>query len=122
MFPSLAIPPSVREVLRQYREVFCRDEGVDWVSWYITGLLVSPNNTLQGIYDLPVFPDREQRPSRRAMHEAVFEAGGEPDRLAQQHRQYIAADYRGKGRVVMSLDWTYAHHARGAKLSGVKKG
>jgi len=121
MFPILAIPPSVSEVLNQYREVFCRDEGFDWVSRYITGLLVSPNKTLQGIYALQVFPDRERSPSRRAMHEAVFEAGWDVDRLAHQHRQIIAPDYRGSGRVVISLDWTYAHHERGPKISGVKK-
>jgi hypothetical protein len=122
MFPILEIPPTVNDMLMQYRDVFCRDEGFEWVSRYITGLLVSPNKTLQGIYDLQVFPDREQPPSRRAMHAAVFEAGWEVDRLAQQHRRIIALDYEGHGRVVISLDWTYAHHDRGPKIYGVKKG
>jgi hypothetical protein len=40
----------------------------------VTGLLGSSNKTLQGIYADQVWP--EQKPSRRAMHEAVFEAGG----------------------------------------------
>ena len=122
MFPILEIPSTVNQVLSQYRDVFCRDEGFEWVSRYITGLLVSPNKTLQGIYDLQVFPDREQPPSRRAMHEAIFEAGWDADQLMRQHRQSIAADYRRPGRVVISLDWTYAHHDRGSKIYGVKKG
>jgi hypothetical protein len=121
MFPILEIPAIVSEVFNQYRDVFCRDEGFDWVSRYVTGLLVSPNKTLQGIYDLQVFPEREQPPSRRAMHEAVFEAGWDADRLLQQHRQVIAPDYRGNGRVVVSLDWTYAHHERGPRIYGVKQ-
>ena len=83
---------------------------------------MSPNKTLQGIYALQVFPEREHPPSRRAMHEAVFEAGWDSDRLARQHRQVIASDDRGRGRVVLSLDWTFAHHARGARMYGVKKG
>jgi hypothetical protein len=122
MLPILGIPPSVNEVFSQYRDVFCRDEGFAWVSRYVTGLLVSPNKTLQGIYDLQVFPDREQPPSRRAMHEAVFEAGWDVDRLAQHHRQVLARDYQGKGRMVISLDWTYAHHERGPHMYGVKPG
>lgn len=121
MLPILGIPPTINEFLRQYRDIFCRDEGFEWVSRYVTGLLVSPNKTLQGIYELQVFPDREQPPSRRAMHEAVFEAGWNPARLAHQHRQIIASDYRGSGRIVISLDWTYAHHERGPKIYGVKK-
>jgi hypothetical protein len=94
MFPILEVPPVVSTLLSQYREVFCREAGFEWVSRYVTGLLVSPNKTLQGIYDLQVFPDCEQPPSRRAMHEAVFEAGWDCDLLTQQHRQLIAPDYR----------------------------
>ena len=122
MFPIIEIPSVVSDVFNQYRDVFCRAEGFDWVSRYVTGLLMSPNKTLQGIYDLQVFPDREQPPSRRAMHEAVFEAGWDSALLAQQHRQGIARDYRGHGRVVISLDWTFAHHDRGPQIYAVKKG
>lgn len=122
MFPILEIPASVSCVFDQYRNAFCREEGFDWVSRYVTGLLMSPNKTLQGIYDLQVFPDREQPPGRRAMHGAVFEAGWDSDLLTQQHRQNIASDYRSPGRVVISLDWTYAHHERGPTIYGVKKG
>jgi hypothetical protein len=122
MFPIIEIPSVVSDVLTQYRGVFCRAEGFDWVSRYVTGLLVSPNKTLQGIYDLQVFPEHPHPPSRRAMHEAVFEAGWDSDLLARQHRQVIAPDYRGRGRTVISLDWTFAHHERGPKIYAVKKG
>jgi hypothetical protein len=37
------------------------------------------------------------------------------------HRAVIAGAHRGCGREVISLDWTYAHHERGAKIWGVKK-
>lgn len=56
------------------------------------------------------------------MHEAVFEAGWDFERLVQQHRQLIAPDYRGRGRGVISLDWTYTHHERGPAIYGIKKG
>jgi hypothetical protein len=59
--------------------------------------------------------------SRRAMHEAVFEAGGAADALMPHHRAVIAEAHRGCGREVISLDWTYAHHERGPKIWGVKK-
>src|SRR4030095_14748518 len=90
------------------------------ISRYVTGLILSPNKTLQGIYDLQVWGE-EQSPSRRAMHEAVFEAGGAADSLMPQHRKVIAPDHRGRGKEVLSLDWTYAHHERGPKIWGVKK-
>jgi hypothetical protein len=122
MFPIIEIPAVVSDVCKQDREVFCRAEGVEWVSRDVTGLLVSPKKTGQGIYDLQVFPDRDQPPSRRARHEAVFEAGWDCERLAQEHRQVLAPDYRGGGRVVVSRDWMYAHHERGFKIYGVKKG
>ncbi len=120
MFPIIKIPPAIQTFFSQYRDVFCRSAGFEWVSRYITGLLVSPNKTVQGIYDLQVFPGDDQPPSRRAMHAAVFEAGWDSEVFIRRHRQVIAPDYRGHGRVVISLDWTYAHHARGAAIYGVK--
>jgi len=54
------------------------------------------------------------------MHEAVFEAGWDAEKLMPCHRAVIAPAYRGHGRVVLSLDWTYAHHERGPKIWGVK--
>ena len=62
-----------------YRDVFCRDEGFGHVSRYVTGLIISPNKTLQGIYDLQVWDGK--RPSRRSMHGSVFESGWGSDAL-----------------------------------------
>jgi hypothetical protein len=86
----------------------------------VTGLLLRPNKTLQGIYDLQVWEPGAPH-SRRAMHAAVFEAGWEAERLMPRHRAVIANAHRGGGREVISLDWTYAHHERGLKIWGVKK-
>ena len=122
MFPILESPPITSDVLNQYQDVLCRDADFEWVSRYVTGLLVRPNKTVQGIYDLQVFPEREQPPSRGAMHEAIVEAGWDAERLTQRHRQPLASDSRGKGRVVISLDWTFAHPDRGPTIDAVKKG
>jgi hypothetical protein len=121
MFPIISPPDSVQAFMAQDRDVFCRDEGFEWVSRYVTGLLISPNKPVQGMYDLQVFPEDKPRPGRRAMHEAVFEAGWDDEQLIARHRAVIAPAYRGRGRAVMSLDWTYAHHERGDHIHGVKR-
>jgi hypothetical protein len=120
MVPLVTIPDTIRTGLAPYREVFCRDEGFDHISRYVTGLLLSPNKTLQGIYDLQVW-SKEPAPSRRTMHAAVFEAGWHTEALMPRHRAVIADEYRGQGRAVLSLDWTYAHHERGPQIWGVKR-
>ncbi len=73
------------------------------------------------MYDLFVFPEMKQKPSRRAMQQAVFETGWSSEELMAQHRQVIAPDYQG-GRVVISFDWTSGHHEHGDHIYGVKKG
>jgi hypothetical protein len=105
--------------MSNYRDVFCRDEGFDHVSRYVTGLIISPNKTLQGIYDLQVWDGK--RPSRRSMHESVFETGWGSDRLIQQHRAVVAPDHRGRGREVIIVDWTFSHHDRGPEIYGNKR-
>lgn len=80
---------------------------------------MSPNKTLQGIYDLQVWDGKT--PSRRAMHAGVFEAGWDDDALMQRHRREIAGDYRRHSRAVIALDWTLAHHERGPKIYGVRR-
>ena len=120
MLPIIGVPETIRQGLAPYRPLFCREEGFEHVSRYVTGLMLSPNKTLQGIDDLQVWGTDEQ-PSRRAMHEAVFEAGWDADALLPLHRQVVAPAHRGRGREVLSLDWTYAHHDRGPKIWGVKK-
>src|SRR3954471_10586908 len=73
MLPMVEVPETVRKGLRPYRDLFRRSEGFEYVSRYVTGLLVSPNKTSQGIYAQQVWDG--DKPGQRAMHEAVFEAG-----------------------------------------------
>jgi hypothetical protein len=120
MVPLVGVPETIRRGLAPYREVFCRAEGFEHISRYVTGLILSPNKTLQGIYDRQVWEPGVSH-SRRAMHEAVFEAGWAADALLPHHRALIAGAHRGCGREVISLDWTYAHHERGPKIWGVQK-
>jgi hypothetical protein len=61
------------------------------------------------------------QPSRRAMHTAVFEAGWDVEGLMPRHREVVAPEHRGRGREVICVDWTYAHHDRGPHIWGVKK-
>ena len=39
----------------------------------------------------------------------------------RRRRAVVAADHRGCGREVISLDWTQAHHERGPQIYGVKE-
>jgi hypothetical protein len=105
--------------MRPYRDLFRRSEGVEHVSRYVTGLLVSPDKTSQGIYAAQVWEDGG--PSYRAMHEAVFEAGWNAEELLPRPRRLIAPEHRKRGREVISLDWTLVHHDRGPHIYGVTK-
>jgi hypothetical protein len=91
MLPIVEVPESVRCSMARYRSVFCRQEGFNHVCRYVTGLVVSPNKTLQGIYDLQVWEG--EKPSRRAMHQAVFEADWDADQLMREHRAGIRGDH-----------------------------
>jgi hypothetical protein len=84
----------------------------------VTRFLRSPKKTLQGLYDVQVWAS-ERAPSRRAMHAAVVEAGWAAEALMPHHRAVIAREHRGRGRAVVSLDWTYVHHERGPQLWGI---
>src|SRR5262245_14482189 len=119
MLPMVGVPATVRKGLRPYRDLFRRAEGFEYVSRYVTGLLVSPNKTLQGIYATQVWEGK--KPSRRAMHEAVFEAEWKAEELLPRHRALIAPEHRNRGREVISLDWTLVHHERGPHIYGVTK-
>jgi hypothetical protein len=59
--------------------------------------------------------------SRRAMHESVFESGWSREDLMPLHRQNVASHYRGRGRAVISLDWTLASHPYSEKIYGAKE-
>jgi len=119
MLPITRVPETIANGMAKFRSIFCREVGFDHVSRYVTGLILSPNKTLQGIYDLQVW--EQHTPSRRAMHAGVFEAGWDDDALMQRHRAEIAPEYRGCGRTVVALDWTLVHHERGPKISAVRR-
>jgi hypothetical protein len=74
MLPLAGVPPTIAAGMKKYREVFCRDEGLNHVSRYVSGLVLCKNKTLQGIYAQQVRPEGEEF-TRRAMHAGVFEAG-----------------------------------------------
>lgn len=117
MLPLVGVPQSLAQQLAGYRDIFCREEGFEHVSRYLSGLLLSPNKTLQGIYGQQVW-ESGKGASRRAMHAAVFEAGWDCQALMQRHRQVVSAEHQGQGPEVISLDWTLAHHERGPAIFG----
>jgi len=119
MLPMVGVPETIRKGLRPYRDLFRRAEGVEHVSRYVTGVIVSPNKTLQGIDAQQVW--EADKPTRRTMQEAVFEAGGDAEELLPRHRTLIAPEHRGRGREVISLDWTLVHHERGPHIYGITK-
>jgi hypothetical protein len=119
MLPIIRVPEILAKGMESFRKIFCRAEGFEHICRFITGLILSPNKTLQGIYDLQMWEG--EAPSRRAMHEAVFESGWDSAAVIQQHRGEMAQAYQGRGRQVISLDWTLAHHARGPKIHAVTK-
>ncbi len=121
MFPIVGLPDSIKDFLLPYRDVFCRDEGFEWFWRYELGLLVSPNKTVQGIYDAQSWPEGVDSPSRRAMHNSLFESDLSSDALIARHRKLISSYYRSSGRSLLSLDWTFANHAFGPKIFGNKK-
>lgn len=114
MLPITRVPETIAQGMAKFRSIFCREEGFEHVSRSVTGLVVSPHKTLQGIYDLQVWDGKT--PSRRAMHAGVFEAGWDDDALMQRHRGELAGDDRRPSRAVIALAWTLAHHERGPKL------
>ena len=104
--------------MAHYRSLFCRAAGLEHVSRYVPGLILSPHKTLPGIYAWHVWADGTH-PRRRAMHEAVLEAAWDADALMPCHRALVAAAHRGRGRAGIRLDGTYAHQDRGLHIWGV---
>ena len=119
MLPFVAVPSTIAKRFAEYRTLFCRAAGFEQVSRYITGLLLSENKTLQGI--AAQWAEREEVGGRRAMHAAVFEAGWNSAALMPHHRRVIAKDHRGRGREVISLDWTLSPHEWGKHIFGAKR-
>ena len=119
MLPIVDIPKIVRESMKSHRKIFCREEGFGHIQGYVSGLLLSPNKTLQGIYGQLVC-SKGKKASRRAMHEAVFEAGWDVEELMKSHRKEISKKHKGKRRGIISIDWTLAHHDYSEKIYGAK--
>jgi hypothetical protein len=119
MVPFVGVPATISKGMNAYRKVFFRDAGFEHVSRYISGLLLSENKTLQGIYAQQVYGQGQV--SRRAMHAAVFEAGWDSQELMQQHRASVGKQHQGRGREIISLDWTLSHHEDGFNIYGVKR-
>ena len=69
-------------------------------------MIISPNKTLTGIYDAQVW--EADKPSSRAMHAGVFEANWSSYELMKKHREIMAEKYKGKRKMVISIDWTQA--------------
>ncbi|MDJ0719623.1 MAG: hypothetical protein QNJ54_36270 [Prochloraceae cyanobacterium] len=84
-------PPTIAAIFSKYRDIFCRQEGFDHVSRYITGLLLSPNKTLEGIHSQQIWSGGKEV-KRRAMHAAVFEASWKSEELMPRHREVVARD------------------------------
>lgn len=114
LMPIVEVPETIARGMEEYREIFFRDEGFEHISRYVSGLILSPNKTMAGIYDQQVWEG--YKPSERAMHAAVFEANWSSEELMGRHREIIGLQHQGKGREVISLDWTLAHHERGPKI------
>jgi hypothetical protein len=114
------VPQTIAKGMNAYREVFFREQGFEHVKRYVSGLLLSENKTLQGIYAQQVYLEGGQT-TRRAMHAAVFESGWHYQELMQQHRKSLSKQHQGQGREVISLDWTLSHHEDGLSIFGVKR-
>jgi hypothetical protein len=97
MFPLVGVPETRAKGMNAYRGVFCRQAGFEHVSRYISGLLLSENKTVQGIYAQQVYGEGEGV-TRRAMHAAVFEAGWDSQELMTEHRHTSGQTAPGEGQ------------------------
>ncbi|ELS05617.1 hypothetical protein Xen7305DRAFT_00053650 [Xenococcus sp. PCC 7305] len=120
MIPLVGVPKSIAESLEKYRELFPRAKGFETVSRFITGLILSPNKTLEGIHSQQLWEEGKAI-KRRAMHHGVFEARWKSEEIMPKHREIIASEHQDRGQEVISLDWTLTHHEKGEKIYGVKK-
>jgi SRSO17 transposase len=93
MIPLVGVPQTIAKQMSSYREVFFRAEGFEHISRYVSGLILSENKTLQGIYAQQVYPQTEGA-SRRAIHSAVFEAGWSSEQLMTRLRQIVEQQHR----------------------------
>jgi len=74
MLPLVGVPATVAAFLSKYRDLFCRQEGFEHVSRYITGLLLSENKT-EGEYPLPTNLARRKRGKEKSDARSCIWAG-----------------------------------------------
>ena len=95
MKPLVGVPKSIAQSLEKYRELFPREKGFETVSCFITGLILSPNKTLEGIHSQQLW-ENDRAIKRRAMHHGVFEAGWKSEEIMPKHRERVASEHRGQ--------------------------
>ena len=95
MIPLVGVPKSIAESLEKYRELFPRAKGFETVSRFITGLILSPNKTLEGIHSQQFWEEGDAI-KRRAMHHGVFEAGWKSEEIMPKHREIVASEHKGQ--------------------------
>jgi hypothetical protein len=103
MLPIVSVPATSAPGMQHYRAVCCREAGFAHVSRYVSGRILSPKETLQGMSAQQVWPAGEAV-TRRARQAAVFEAGWSRAAPMQRHRAVIAREPRGRGREVIGVD------------------
>lgn len=116
LLPITGVPETSARGMAGCRDRCCRKAGVEPASRYVTGLIRSSHKTLQGIYAVPVW--EHNRPSRRALHEAVVAAGWDSHALLRRHRAPVAHAHQGRGREVIGVAGTLAQHERGPHIFG----
>jgi hypothetical protein len=81
ILPIVEVPRTIEKVMEKYREVFLREKGFEHIKRYVSVLILSVNKTLTGIYDAQVW--ERNKPTTRAMYEAVFEANWSSEKLIE---------------------------------------
>ena len=114
MLPIIEVTQTIASEMIRYQDAFCREEDFKHVCRYVTGLVISPSKTLQGIYDLQVW--QGDPPSRRAMHDVVFEAGWDSGKFIRKRRTKVTVSHPGRDKEIIDLDWTFSHHDRGPQI------
>ena len=66
MIPLVGVPKSIAKSLEKYRRLFKREKAFETASRFITGLILSPNKTLEAIHSQQVWEEgKEIMPQHR---------------------------------------------------------
>src|ERR671923_1198113 len=117
LVPIPGLPAMIARGMAGFRALVGRREGVAPVSREVSGLVLRPNQTWQGLDARQVW-DRDP-PSRRARPAAVCEAGGESPAVLTRPRGQVARAPHGRGREVSSREGPRAPPERGRRLLGL---